>query len=528
MPRRYTGSFISGTEQLTDANKANGIFTVQEAGALTAAGNFPTGGFNPTRSVRFRDSVSAYLSKVVTYPGSQTTWTFSTWFKPGKPGTASNLFGAQIDSSNQSMFSYRANTYLQFYTSTAGSAVGSVVWTDGVFRDPAAWYHVTLVWDTTNAISTERVRCYVNGVRLVSISGTAGENTFPSQNAISQWNGAMSHSIGRRANNSEYFNGYMAETIFVDGQALPPSSFAMTHPATGSWVPKPYSGTYGTNGFYLPYNTDTTAYTANILVVGGGGGGGNTGVAGGGGGAGGFLYYDIPIVPANSMVVTVGAGGPVTTTGSNSVLGSYIGAGGGAGGIYDTINGAGNGGSGGGGGGSSGSPPGNRSGGGTLYFQGNVGGNSSGAISSGAGGGGAGGAGTSASSTGNGQAGGNGNSWPVNSTTYAGGGGGGNRAFDAGTGGAGGSGGGGRGSGTGGIAIAGTANLGGGGGGSGFGSWDYSAKAGGSGVVIIRVPDTQTLTFSAGVTVSGGSASGGYKTYTVTATSTTSETVTFS
>jgi hypothetical protein len=523
MPRRYTGSFISGTEQLTDANKANGIFTVQEAGALTAAGNFPTN-FTPTRSVRFRDSVSSYLSKVVTYPGSQTTWTFSTWFKPGKPGTASNLFGAQIDGSNQSMFSYRANTYLQFYTSTAGSQVASVVWTDGVFRDPAAWYHTTLVWDSTHLSSTRRLRCYVNGVELVSISGTAGENAFPAQNALSQWNGAMSHSIGRRANNSEYFNGYMAETIFVDGQALPPSSFAMTHPSTGSWIPKPYSGTYGGNGFYLPYNTDTTAYTANILVVGGGGAGAS--FIGGGGGGGGFMYYDIPIVPSNSMVVTVGAGGPVDTSGSSSKLGSYIAAGGGKGGGYEVAGSAG--GSGGGGGGTSGAPASYYAGGATLYFQGNVGGTTpQQAIYGASGGGGAGGAGGNSPSTSSAGNGGAGNTWPINSVLYAGGGGGGTRSYNTGNGGDGGSGGGGHGGGVNHIPGPGLANRGGGSGGNGFVDGHFSL-AGGSGVVIIRVPDTQTLTFSAGVTVSGGTPSGGYKTYTVTATSTTSETVTFS
>ena len=523
MPRRYTGGFLSGTEQLTDANKANGIFTVQEAGALTATGQFPIGGFNPTRSARFRYGLNANLSKTNVFPGDTKTWTWSSWVKRGAiNGTQQFMFNATA-SQSYIQFSTAEKITIGFYSTN--SSTGYVLTTTDVFRDPAAWYHIVVQVDTTKAISTERIKLHVNGIQITSFSSA----TYPAQNDTGQINSVIVHRIGSYDGTQLSFSGYMAETIFVDGQALNPTSFAMTHAATGAWVPKPYSGTYGTNGFYLPYNTDTTAYTANILVVGGGGGGGNTGVAGGGGGAGGFMYYDIPIVPANSMIVTVGAGGPVDTNGSNSRLGSYIAAGGGKGGIYDTINGAGSGGSGGGGGGSSGSTPGTRNAGATLYSQGNAGGSSSGNIASGAGGGGAGGAGGSRTDgQGSGAAGGNGNSWPVNSTTYAGGGGGGNRAYDAGTGGAGGSGIGGKGGGTDGIAVAGTPNRGGGGGGSGFFTGDYSGKAGGSGVVIIRVPDTQTLTFSAGVTVSGGTASGGYKLYTVTATSTTSETVTFS
>ena len=46
----------------------------------------------------------------------------------------------------------------------------------------------------------------------------------------------------------------MAEVNFVDGQALTPSSFGKTDAVTGQWIPKKYSGTYGTNGFYLKFD----------------------------------------------------------------------------------------------------------------------------------------------------------------------------------------------------------------------------------------------------------------------------------
>jgi hypothetical protein len=65
------------------------------------------------------------------------------------------------------------------------------------------------------------------------------------------------------ANTASYFNGYLTEINFIDGQALTPSSFGETDAITGRWKAKAYSGTYGTNGFYLKFadNSGTTSTT---------------------------------------------------------------------------------------------------------------------------------------------------------------------------------------------------------------------------------------------------------------------------
>jgi hypothetical protein len=525
MARRNTGGFLSATEQATDTNSANGIFTLQEAAAATAAGNFPTGRWTPSRSARFRNSASTYLNRTPSYPGNQKTWTFSFWVKICTLANGGTIL--QVGSSGPTLTSinFQSDGTLRIQDFLASSMQFRLI-TNRLFRDPSAWYHICISVDTTQTVSNNRVKLFVNG----SLESSFSTQVYPSLNANTNATAADLNRLGSVSYTtaSDFPDAYLNEVNFVDGQALDPTYFGTTDPETGVWVPKRYTGTYGTNGFYLPFSTDSTSYTANVLVVGGGGGGGS--FISGGGGGGGYVSRDLPIVSGQTYTVTVGAGGALAGgSGSHSVLGTYIGVGGGGGGTYETDGTTG--GSGGGSGGTSGSPARAFSGGGTLYSQGNVGGNTNQtAIIGGAGGGGAGGSGTTSSSSngGNGAAGGGGSTWSVNSTVYAGGGGGGNRSFDSGTGGSGGSGGGGRGDGTGGRAVAGTTNLGGGGGGSGFGSWSYGSAAGGSGVVLIQVPDTQSCTFSAGVTYSGGSASGGYKLYTVTATSTTSETVTFS
>jgi len=57
------------------------------------------------------------------------------------------------------------------------------------------------------------------------------------------------------------FNGYIAEAIYVDNQALTPSSFGETDFDTGIWKPKAYTGTYGTAGFYLQFKNSASLGT---------------------------------------------------------------------------------------------------------------------------------------------------------------------------------------------------------------------------------------------------------------------------
>jgi hypothetical protein len=49
------------------------------------------------------------------------------------------------------------------------------------------------------------------------------------------------------------FNGYLTEIHHIDGQQLAASSFGEFDTDTGIWKPKAYTGSYGTNGFYLDF-----------------------------------------------------------------------------------------------------------------------------------------------------------------------------------------------------------------------------------------------------------------------------------
>jgi hypothetical protein len=149
------------------------------------------------------------------------------------------------------------DTLVIFYD--GGTRYGTV--SNGVFRDPSSWYHIVLSVDTTNATAANRMFLYVNGV---SISQTSYLSGYVPQNTNTDINNTTAHFISKLSFSSDYFDGYLAEVNFIDGQALTPSSFGSTNALTGVWQPAAYTGTYGTNGFELQF-TDNSGATATTI-----------------------------------------------------------------------------------------------------------------------------------------------------------------------------------------------------------------------------------------------------------------------
>ncbi len=211
-------------------------------------------GYNLTNSLRFRQSASPSLTRTPSTSGSQTTYTYSAWVKRGVLASANyvSLWASESSGANYTALVYYADA---FYWSTNATVLTSAA----VYRDVSAWYHIVLAVDTTQATSTNRVKIYVNGTE-VALSGA-----YPSSSQALQINtSSFVNKIGFSAGFGQYFDGQMAEFNFVDGQQLTPSSFGETDVLTGVWKPKKFVGTYGTNGFYLPFtNTASTSTLGN-------------------------------------------------------------------------------------------------------------------------------------------------------------------------------------------------------------------------------------------------------------------------
>lgn len=219
-----------------------------------------SGGYQISRSLRFNAPDSAYLNRTPASATNRKTWTYSAWVKRSKSGDFRTIFSAATDTSNLTIIRFKDDDKIEVRSATAGSTVFQLVTTQ-VFRDYSAWYHFVLAVDTTNATGGDRVRLYVNGSEVT----TFDTDTIPTQNADSWVNNNILHEIARQANNASnyYQDGYMTEMYLIDGSQLTPSSFGETNAQTGVWQPKAYSGSYGTNGFYLNFsdNSNTTAAT---------------------------------------------------------------------------------------------------------------------------------------------------------------------------------------------------------------------------------------------------------------------------
>jgi hypothetical protein len=371
---------------------------------------------------------------------------------------------------------------------------------------------------TDNAQSGTTYTFVLGDARNITTATNASAKTFtiPPQSSVTWLTGTMIRVVNYGAG-ALTVNGGVGVTVTNTAATLAQYE-AATAIRTGSnaWTLVPFSGGSSTPG------------SLNYLAIAGGGGGGNgisattNGGAGGAGGyrnsvvgetsgGGGAAENPMPISAGITYTVTIGAGGPNNTSGSDTTitgtgLTTITCTGGGRGG--SSLGQAGfTGGSGGGGTTGSGTTP---AGGAATAnpvqgFNGGAGSNGG----NGGGGGGAGGAGVAAPTA----TGGAGLSSSITGTSVARGGGGGGGGTGSPTASAGGGAGG-----TSANGGNGTANTGGGGGGGSGVAPGYNGGTGGSGVVILRHPDT----FRAATTLTGGTltTTGGFRIYTFNSTGT--------
>ena len=213
------------------------------------------------KSLRFRSSASAYLNRTPATATNQKTWTWSAWVKRGALADA-QVFGGDNGSSSFLLIQFNSdNLILVAYGGSGNPLFGFN--TSAVFRDPAAWYHVVLAFDTTQATAASRARFFINGVEQTVVARGGYPSGTPALNTDYAVNGVVQHRIGATLAGASYYDGEMAEVNFVDGQALAPTSFGASS-IYNQWLPIRYAGTYGTNGFYLPFTN--TASTSTLVA----------------------------------------------------------------------------------------------------------------------------------------------------------------------------------------------------------------------------------------------------------------------
>jgi len=209
-------------------------------------------GFEVANSCRFNDGDSASMSRdqSANSAGTTTKGTLSVWVKLSAVGTEQIIYERQTDTSNLFKI-FLEDDNLRVAALTGGSYAMFYV-TNRVFRDPSAWYHIVVRIDSTDATAGDRQQIWINGVRETSFS----TSTSATEDASQQINtGTGNDYIGVRATGSNYFDGYMAEFVWIDGTSYPATSFGeFDEDSPTIWKPKDVSGlTFGTNGFYLDF-----------------------------------------------------------------------------------------------------------------------------------------------------------------------------------------------------------------------------------------------------------------------------------
>jgi hypothetical protein len=185
---------------------------------------------------------SGRLTRTFGTPTSQNIFTISTWIKRGDPsrGDAYDILDAGGPATNNQLWMYdNLNMY------------GEAMYfnTTNIFRDVSAWYHIVVACNASLS-GNDKIKVYVNGSEVTQFT-TDSRASFPGSG---KFNTASLHSWGGGAPQTNYFDGYLAESYFIDGQALGPAAFGEISSVTGTWVPKRYSGSYGNNGSYLNYS----------------------------------------------------------------------------------------------------------------------------------------------------------------------------------------------------------------------------------------------------------------------------------
>jgi hypothetical protein len=182
----------------------------------------------------------------------------SAWRKGSYPQTASGsqLIGVAAPDYDRIEFAGTVGgTQLQ-YTFDGGGSAYSIV-SVALLRDPTAWQHLLISFDSTQA-SGSRVSFYYNGVLLPTQTYHSGGEVpadFESE--------LLGNSIATVLCDAGLNNSYFSEFIAIDGKSIQNGDVAIsafgTENSDGVWIPVDpttvfASGSdFGNNGFYLDF-----------------------------------------------------------------------------------------------------------------------------------------------------------------------------------------------------------------------------------------------------------------------------------
>ena len=147
-------------------NLSSPLLATADAGAAAGVGI--------SKSVRFNDADSTHLTRTPSSAGNRKKYTWSTWVK--RTSSASWILTVGTSADTESIYFNGGHLVMARY-------VGSFQYyieTEASFLDFSSWYHIIVAHDHSLSTSTDRIKLYVNGVRITDFKSGA---SFPPQNS---------------------------------------------------------------------------------------------------------------------------------------------------------------------------------------------------------------------------------------------------------------------------------------------------------------------------------------------------------
>ena len=193
-------------------------------------------------SAVYNSSAAQYLVRTFGTPTDQDVWTISMWLNFRLQNDGVNNYGIFGGAANNTDLCYYAPASGQILFAFSAASGGTI---PPLLRDTVGWTHFVMKMSGTS------ITAYYNGVQV-----------FTDTMTVSDWNSAVACEIGtyNNAGAGSRSSMYMAETVFIDGLALEPTSFGEYDTTGLYWTPKSSTAikalTFGNNGFYLDNTTN--------------------------------------------------------------------------------------------------------------------------------------------------------------------------------------------------------------------------------------------------------------------------------
>jgi hypothetical protein len=179
--------------------------------------------------------------------------TLSLWFKKTRvnKSTAATLFYAGDSGGTGNLLHVHFKASEDFLSVHFDGTPTNQLYTTNTLEDCAGWYHLVVGIDTTQATAANRAKIYLNGSQVSSFT----TESYMAQNTDMEWTTSDLFNVGG-SSSLGYFDGYIADVHWIDG-----TQYAATHFGEwnqGAWIPKTFSGSYGTKGFNLDFADNTS------------------------------------------------------------------------------------------------------------------------------------------------------------------------------------------------------------------------------------------------------------------------------